>query len=456
MTVYLGSQNVGVGMVEMIPADVKNEDIIITENGVYNAGEGYTGLGTVTVDVESSGGGETIEVLNKTGSTINEGDKVLLSKNATIGNSSYILDSGSATFGSYGFINSSGLVAYGSKGKYSLDATSGTLIDSSFIIFPYLLYYTSAGCMYYRKRSGNASGLGVYFITPTGEVSWSMPTLINSNGYSVSTSSSVSTIKKYNTLTQELEQTWETTLPSSSYSVYFIVKNMVYVGYSNAFKYKTLYDDGTVSESWIDATKPSYLPSANCIIGNTLDEKYIVSIGNNYNYGFQDGAVLKMWETLDSGDIVYLTQSEMPADLQKYVDGNNLITFNPKNGVLAVCKYQEQTYDIVKYENETWTKLPVELNLEERETFESAITFSEDLTRACVRTNNGAKVFNLENNSGYSALKYSANNVNESSITGNATMNVEPNEKFIASVVLPKEVEVTLTTEKDNIDMTME
>ena len=266
-----------------------------------------------------------------------------------------------------------------------------------------------------------------------------------------------STIKKYNTLTQELEQTWETTLPSSSYSVYFIVKNMVYVGYSNAFKYKTLYDDGTVSESWIDSTKPSSLSTTNCIIGNTLDEKYIMGVGSNYNYGFKEGgAKLQMWKTLDSGDIVYLTQSEMPADLQKYVDGNNLITFNPKNGVLAVCKYQQQIYDIVKYENETWTKLPVELNLEEGEIFMSAITFSEDLTRACVRTNNGAKVFNLENNNGYSALKYSANNVNESSITGNATTTAEPNEKFIASVVLPKEVEVTLTTEKDDIDMTME
>ena len=52
MAVYLGSQNVGVGVVTKLQAQVNNEDITITENGVYTkSSEDFTGLGTVVVDV---------------------------------------------------------------------------------------------------------------------------------------------------------------------------------------------------------------------------------------------------------------------------------------------------------------------------------------------------------------------------------------------------------------------
>ena len=53
MAVYLGSQNVGVGVVTKLQAQVNNEDITITENGVYTkSSEDFTGLGTVTVNVK--------------------------------------------------------------------------------------------------------------------------------------------------------------------------------------------------------------------------------------------------------------------------------------------------------------------------------------------------------------------------------------------------------------------
>ena len=39
---------------------INNQDKTITENGTYTADEGYTGLGTVTVDVQASGGGAII------------------------------------------------------------------------------------------------------------------------------------------------------------------------------------------------------------------------------------------------------------------------------------------------------------------------------------------------------------------------------------------------------------
>ena len=52
---------------------INNEDINVTENGVYTASEGYTGLGTVGVDVPQY---EEKTVTNKTGSSVAKYDKV--------------------------------------------------------------------------------------------------------------------------------------------------------------------------------------------------------------------------------------------------------------------------------------------------------------------------------------------------------------------------------------------
>ena len=63
-------------------ATIKNQDITITENGTYTADDGYTGLGTVEVNVESIGGGDIDALIDK---SITE-----VSSNATsIGNSAF-------------------------------------------------------------------------------------------------------------------------------------------------------------------------------------------------------------------------------------------------------------------------------------------------------------------------------------------------------------------------------
>jgi hypothetical protein len=42
---------------------INNQDLTITENGTYTADEGYTGLGTVTVDVKSGGDGVNLDAI---------------------------------------------------------------------------------------------------------------------------------------------------------------------------------------------------------------------------------------------------------------------------------------------------------------------------------------------------------------------------------------------------------
>lgn len=44
-------------------SEIKNQNITIKENGTFTADEGYTGFGTVTVEVESSGGSGDGEIV---------------------------------------------------------------------------------------------------------------------------------------------------------------------------------------------------------------------------------------------------------------------------------------------------------------------------------------------------------------------------------------------------------
>lgn len=106
--VYLGSAEPSSGG----GGSVNNEDVYITTNGVYTAGEGYTGIGTATVDIPlgeksitengefyaSSDGlqgyssvmvnvpeGDIVTATNATNSAIASGDKVWLEKKTSAG-----------------------------------------------------------------------------------------------------------------------------------------------------------------------------------------------------------------------------------------------------------------------------------------------------------------------------------------------------------------------------------
>jgi hypothetical protein len=61
---------------------INNQDKTITENGVYQADEGYTGLGTVTVEVASTGGGDIDALIDRsiteiTSNAVSVGDYAL-------------------------------------------------------------------------------------------------------------------------------------------------------------------------------------------------------------------------------------------------------------------------------------------------------------------------------------------------------------------------------------------
>ena len=55
---------------------IKNQDITVTENGIYTHETGYTGLGTVTVTVSGSGGGDLVYATNNSSFGVAQDQKV--------------------------------------------------------------------------------------------------------------------------------------------------------------------------------------------------------------------------------------------------------------------------------------------------------------------------------------------------------------------------------------------
>lgn len=55
---------------------INNQNITITENGIYTYETGYTGLGTVTVTVSGSGGGDLIYAVNNSSFSVVNDQKV--------------------------------------------------------------------------------------------------------------------------------------------------------------------------------------------------------------------------------------------------------------------------------------------------------------------------------------------------------------------------------------------
>jgi hypothetical protein len=81
----------------------------------------------------------------------------------------------------------------------------------------------------------------------------------------------------------------------------------------------------------------------------------------------------------------------------------------------------------MKYENGSWTKLPIDLGVSEP--LKGSLTLSDDLTRCCVAYGSTGSwysyIINLETTGGYSAVPYRFYNVNENTITGYAVNDAE-------------------------------
>ena len=177
------------------------------------------------------------------------------------------------------------------------------------------------------------------------------------------------------------------------------------------------------------------LSGSRYVVGMTADKKYAILTSSSPLNG-NIAKTLSIIEFISDTSIRVLGTNELPIDLQPYAESSEFsVTFNPNTGILTLAKYGTAEYAIFKYENETWTKLTVNIPITEEQSPYS-LTFSADMNKVCIghRVKNYGTIYNLNSFQGYMATPYDPRLISEKTTTGIAAGAVQPDQEFTAFI----------------------
>ena len=367
--------------------------------------------------VTSSGGSSatTVTAVNKTGAVVTKGDKVWLNSNAKIMGSKYIIDDSNYNYGIV--MSRTGNFASNYTTLYSLGTDSATYIGDFLRSLSNVIKYLPDNSVFVGNNTRSDD---------TAQYTTSFTNLLGEN-YAFTGTSGDSKIHQFNIADGSIIQTWTSTNKNTYLSTEGVkVGNYFYRLVSNArYKYH-LGDDGTIvydgNFTYDNPDGYSLYP-----LGVTADNKYIIC-----NTAAVNDIYLRIVEVIDDNHFKCLTQSEMQADLQEFYSTSCYVTFNRYTGVLTVAKNAGAAYAVVKYNNGVWNKLNVDLGIITK--FNTPITLSDDLSRACIQITEGPYAVNLSTTSGFAAMPYRFYTNSEDTITGYALEDAQPDANFNAQV----------------------
>ena len=379
------------------------------------------------------GGGATVTAINKTGTTITAGSKVWLNENVQTEGSNYNLSSLTITDTSLvGLISRTGNFGWCANKLYSIGSESATFISDLSTRAGYLYKYMDNGSVFkcyganYQGQATRIDENAQYVLNEAYPLSGNLfyRNISNKGHIQEINLEDGSVVKTYNIGYGSAKIPWA------------VINGKVYCLDSTQYRW-TLNDDLTTKQETYTFVNATTLFAA----GTTTDNKYVVAGTDEAFSAGSSGNYLRLVEVIDENTLKCLQQSEMPEDLQEFYSTYCRIAFNPYTGILTVAAFGKSSYAIMKYENGTWTKLPVDLDLENYsgKFLQTAITVSDDLTRAYVGIgaspyNLQPYIINLETTSGYAAVPYKYYNITENTQTGYAGNDAEPNGEVIVNV----------------------
>lgn len=395
--------------------------------------EGGNSGGNITPDSSSA---SLIEVINKTGEVINEGDKVWLNENQQTAGSSYAISgTNNLNQSKMGIIDRTGQFGYFNNNYYNISDDSATSLSSTTALIYGLVYMANGSLISHKSRiDGIAQWSTTYY-----PVNGSDDLFITDRGTQV----------------VRLDMTDGTVIKTFSNSSEMVTNNPVKVG---NYIYRLYGSNSSANYKWfIDeensiVSRQSYTitnsPTTYDIVGVgvTNDDKYI--IGTNYTaYSSGNaGCDLYILEVLDNGNLRGIVPSEVPEDMQKWFTTKCVMNFNKYTGLLSVCSISGRDYGFYKYENGQWTTLNIDLRISEIQSFiGGALTISDDLSRACYNCNypdapnpayREAIITNITSINGYSSVPYRYYNITKDTITGKAMTSAELDGTFTVATVL--------------------
>lgn len=435
--------------------EVYNQDKTITENGTYTADVGYTGLGIVTVNVESSGG-DTVTAINKTGAVINEGDKVWLQKDAQVGDNYYFLEKGTSNRTEF-FITRTGDYAFsGHQGLYKVD--NGFSKTNNFTQqYSYHLRYMDNGTTFITRNLFSGGQSARVDDNLVSNCSTYIPICKNYflknniNWY----------LHKLNLDTFAEEGGWYFENNALTSTSFFIIGDRLYIG-TKMFR---LPEGGGTIPSGTTGESVTGLSNTGNVCGTTFDGKFVIFCNSN---SLTSTGTLKIYEAVNDTTFRYVELRELPPEFEYFYNKNTCYAiFNPYTGVLTCTINGTRRYLIAQYVDGAWKILKVKISVDNTNedypvtNLYGALTVSDSLNRIAairVNVNNGNcyLVYDTKAVSGYSALSYKVYNLDSTTLTGKAKASAEIGAEVEVSTVLPNDVDVTVTASEDNVTLSME
>jgi len=419
----LGRTNAAIG------SPLKNEDITVTKNGTYSAGEGFTGLGTVVVDVPAKG--NTLSAVNKTGANITAGDKVWINENVQTTGSSYNILTGQYSPDAGPILGPSGTYGWCYGKLYSINSESASPIGNRFYSYE---------AVFIQYLAPNLVCLGSKSVFNE-NINYSLSEeFIAGSSYSSKSNSTVIHMRDLNS--GDIIKTYEATnsnhyTPDGGDCCCF--NNIIYGLTYDHYKYVLNDEDNTYVRSTYNANF-SYYNAMN--LGNLLNEN--MALVSTASSNINNPSNLLMIKYVDDNTLKVLSQSEMPVELQPYYSEKKAVyCFNPYTGILTAVT-SPTDYAVIQYKNGTWTKLPIEISYDVDPSLAlsqiGAITLSDDLSRAAISyryKNSGiyhGNIVNLTTHSGYIASPYKFYNITNTTQTGYAAENADADATFTANI----------------------
>lgn len=376
--------------------------------------------------VEGGSGGGTITAINKTGSTINEGDKVWINKLNIEANSEKNFNYSRPTY-LVNFISPDGNSFFSSGYLYSITTDSLLQISNT-------TNYTNYSIPIIEENKIFGSENGYLFRTDYPN-NWSDQKRIGHYvGNNITYDYNNRCFHKIDVNTGDILYSSTTINDNYGFKHFIMIDNILYslcqnltvkiTDTSSSLEIET----GTYNQRFSNSFNP---------FGITIDKKYILAVEYSYNNRF---SILKFdneTKTITNCNI----DIEFP-DIYEYINTNVSVFWNPNNQILSIAKEDgDGAYGIFKYENGTFVKIPFELPETISLPLESAISIPNDFDKIMVIPNYtypnfSGKIIFTQENKGMVAHRYAIYNNSINTVTGKATTSAEPNEIVNVSTIL--------------------
>ena len=482
-SIYLGSATPGSG-----GAVINNQDITVTVNDIYTASSGYTGLGTVTVnvpngtetlsvtengtytptspnigfssvDVNVASSGDEIEVLNLTGNTLSVGDKAWLSP-MYLGNSADVETVSTNGQQHPAFVSRDGTLVYFPYDGILYDVTgqTSTSVTANQYLSSPVVKYADNGITFAYTNSPYNTSYPDWVIVGGGAYGTATSYAYCGDNYFYDAAISVF-IKMY-AGTMNLDKTYTNNLSIYNGSQAYLT-GQTFCYYNGYLYYKSsgnVITQASVDDENLTITSTGVTSSLETIYDIipwvTKDGRYFIGCVTYTGTGYEYVRKLKIYTNNNGVLTKMIDVSSLSEDLAAYYDiSKYIVCYNQQDDILTLFDTINYTIIVFKYSDNKFIKLSTYTGTYTASDVEGATSDASGTVMAYNPNGGYGYIIQVQGDSEYKAINYQNINVSQDSLTGYVTEGGASGATVKVATVMPQQLNVSVTVNANNAEI---